>query len=191
MPAVPSHPSLDASKGGRALGAMIFSFFGAVWLEIWDWRAGAGPAAFAVIALLGLTLLARAWLRYRRFAPALALEPETPQKKRAARIFNIVNVGQWVVIVVLGNVLANLGLGKWVVPMAIVVVGLHFVPLAHVFRNRSHYALAAAMVGFAMLYPQLAPGGPADPVGFMGAGLMLWLGALWALREPAREAGTA
>ena len=191
MSAAQSMSGLDASKAGRALGAMIFSFFGAVWLEVWDWRAGAGAALCAAIALAGIVLLASAWLRYRRFAPVLAREPATPEKKRARRIFNIVNIGQWVVIVVLGNVLANLGLGEWVVPMGIAVIGLHFVPLARVFHNRSHLVLAAAMVGFAVAYPQVAPGGPADPVGFMGAGLILWTGALWALREPARPGGGA
>ncbi|WP_440964058.1 hypothetical protein ACL58G_29755 [Massilia sp. GER05] len=35
---------------------------------------------------------------------------------------------------------------------------------------------------FAALYPRLASGGPAAPVGFLGAGLILWLSAAWALR---------
>ena len=181
--------SVDATLAGRALGAMIFAFFGAMWLEVWDWRAGAGLAAGAAIALLAAGLLGVAYRRYRRFAPALALVPETPEKRRSDRIFNIVNAGQWIVIVVLGNVLANVGLGAWVVPMAIAVVGLHFVPLAFVFRNRAHFVLAAAMVGFALLYPRVAPGGAEDPVGFLGAGLLLWASVLWALRPPASHRG--
>ena len=167
---------------------MVLSFFGAAWLEAWDWRAGAGPVACAVIAALGLALLATAYRRYRRYAPALALVPATPEKRRARRVFNIVNAGQWLVIVVLGNVLANLGLGAWVIPMAIGVVGLHFLPLARVFDNPAHYVLGAAMVVFALVYPRVAPGGPLDPVGFLGAGVLLWLSVLWALRRPARSA---
>ena len=66
--------------------------------------------------------------------------------------------------------------------MAISVVGLHFVPLAYVFRYPPHYVLAAALVGYAAAYPQVAAGGPADPVGFLGAGLLLWGSALWSLR---------
>lgn len=182
-----SSSSVAATLAGRATGAMFLAFFGAMWLEVWDWRAGAGLAACVAIALLALGLLSVAYRRYRRFAPALARVPQTPEKRRARRIFNIVNGAQWVVIVVLANVLANAGLGAWIVPMAIVVVGLHFVPLAFLFRNPAHHVLAAAMIGFALLYPRLAPGGPADPVGFLGTGLLLWAAVLWALRPPARN----
>jgi len=185
MQAIHSAPGAQARQASRAIGALFFSVFGAILLEVWDRRAGAGAALFCGIALLGIALAASAWLTYRRNAPALALEADSSEKKRADRVFHIVNVGQWVVILVLGNVLANLGLGSWVVPMGIVVIGLHFVPLAHVFRNPSHYLTAAAMIGFAIVYPRLAPGGPADPIGFLGAGLILWMNALWALRRQA------
>jgi hypothetical protein len=176
--------SIGALRARRAFGAMIFTFFGAVLLGIWGRRVGASAAIVVAIAVLGIVLLASAYRRYRRFAPILAMEPDTPAKKRADRIFNIVNAGQWVVILVLGNVLANMGLGDWVVPMGIFVIGLHFLPLAYAFRNTAHYFLGTALVGFAIAYPQVASGGPADPVGFLGTGLILWLGALWALRGP-------
>jgi hypothetical protein len=179
----------DALIASRAIGALFFGFFGSVLLEVWDFRAGAGIMPAIVIGTLGLTLLARAWLRYRRHAPALAQVTDTPQKRRADRVFNIVNVGQWILILVLGNVLANLGQDAWVVPMAIVVIGLHFVPLAHVYRNRPHYMTAFAMVAFAIVYPLLARGGPKDPIGFLGAGLILWLSAAWAVR-PGQTATT-
>ena len=177
--------SPEALAASRATGAIFLSVFGAILLEVWDRRSAAGLAASALIALLGIVLAGSAWLRYRRHAPALACEPETPEKKRAERIFRMVNVGQWAIILVLGNLLANIGMRAWVVPTAIVVIGLHFVPLAYVFRNPPHYATAIALVGFALLYPRMAAGGPADPVGFLGIGLILWLSAIWALRRRA------
>lgn len=175
--------NLDAEAGGRAFGAMLFSCFGAILLEVWDRRSGAGTLLFILIALLGIALVLSAWRGYRRHAPALASRAKTPEQRRADRVFHIVNGGQWLLIVVLGNVLANIGLGAWVVPMAITVIGLHFVPLAYVFRNPPHYLTAAALVVFALAYPQLASGGPADPVGFLGIGLVLWASAMWALRR--------
>lgn len=171
-----------ARLAGRATGAMFFFGFGALWLEGWAQRSHAGVPWFVGIAVLAVLLFAFAWRRYRVYAPALAEEQETPQRRRAKRVFNIVNTAQWVVIVVLGNVLANLGHGAWVIPMAIVVVGLHFFPLAHVFGNRAHYVTGAVMVGFALLYPFIAAGGPASPLGLLGAGLILWCSAAWALR---------
>jgi len=183
MQAIHPAPGARARQASRAIGALFFSVFGAVLLEVWNRRAGAGAGLFSVIAVLGLALAASAWLTYRRHAPALADEADTPARKRADRIFHIVNAGQWIVILVLGNVLAHFGFGAWVVPMGMIVIGLHFVPLAHVFRNPPHYVTAAALVGFAILYPRYAAGGPADPVGFLGAGLILWMNALWALRR--------
>jgi hypothetical protein len=179
-----------APAARRAMGALIFGFFGSVLLEVWDSRANAGLPLAMIIAVLGLALFATAGLRYRRHAPALVGEADTPEKLRADRVFNIVNVGQWVLILVLGNVMANLGWADWVVPMAIVVIGLHFLPLAQVYRNPSHYVTAFAMVAFAVSYPLLAPGGARDPIGFFGTGLILWASAAWALR-PARSIASA
>jgi hypothetical protein len=178
----------DALSARRALGALIFGFFGSVLLEVWNERAHAGLPLALTIGALGLVLFMFAGMRYRRHAPALAGEPDSAEKRRADRVFNLVNLGQWLLILVLGNVMANLGLGDWVVPMAIAVIGLHFVPLARVYRNPPHYLTACAMVALALSYPFLAPGGARDPVGFLGTGLILWMSALWALR-PAR--GTA
>jgi MFS family permease len=173
------------ASAGRAFGAMIFSVFGTVLLGIWNQRTGRDAGLLLGIVLLGIALIVSAWLSYRQHAPALAAEAQTPERQRANRIFYIVNAAEWLLILVLGNVLANTGLGDWVVPMAITVIGLHFVPLAHVFHNPPHYCTAAALVGFALAYPFLAAGGPADPVGFLGTGLVLWLSACWALRRPA------
>lgn len=185
MQVVQTAAKLDATVAGRAIGAMFFIVFGTVLLEVWDRRAAVGTLAFIGIALLGVALLVTAYGIYRRHAPALARDKATPARKRADRVFHAVNAGQWIVILVLGNIMANKGLGDWVVPMAIFVIGLHFVPLAYVFRNPPHYVTAAALMGFALSYPRLAAGGPLDPVGFLGIGLVLWGSALWALRRTA------
>lgn len=181
---------IDAILARRGIGAMVLIVFGTVWLTFWDLQSHAGIAALAVIATFGLGLLVRAWLRYRRYAPALALVPDTPERRRAKRIFNIVNAIQWIFILGLGNVLAHHGLVAWVLPMAILVVGLHFLPLAHVFHNPPYYLTGLAMAAFAVAYPFIVEGGPGNPVGGLGAGLILWLTAAWTLRSgtlPARS----
>nr|WP_176936531.1 hypothetical protein [Massilia sp. PDC64] len=181
MQATASIPA-QAQLAGRATGAMFFSVFGAVWLEGWARSAHAGMPAGVGIAVLALALLVVAWRRYRRYAPALAQEQDTPERRRMKRVFNIVNAGQWIAIFVLAQVLIHLGQGAWIIPMAIAIIGLHFLPLAHVFKNPPHYVTGLAMVAFAGLYPLLAGDGPTAPVGFLGAGLILWLSAAWALR---------
>jgi hypothetical protein len=179
-------PLDDATLANRAVGAMMFFVFGAVWLEGWARQSGAGwphyVAIAAAIAVAGLALAAMAWRRFRRHAAARARHGATPERRRIDRLFHIVNAVTWTVIVIAGNVLANTGRGAWVIPMAIFVLGLHFLPLARIFRNPPHYLTGAALLVLAVLYPLLASGGPSDPVGFLGAGLVLWLSALWALR---------
>jgi hypothetical protein len=74
------------------------------------------------------------------------------------------------------------------VPWAILVVGVHFLALVPVFHRSSHVATGAALIVLAVAYPLLATGGPDNPVGLLGTGLILWASALWALRpaSPAR-----
>jgi hypothetical protein len=175
--------SNHASSAKRAFGAIVFSCFGALLLEIWGKKIGASIAVFILVASIGFVLAFTAYLRYRHVAPALAQELNTPAERQADRVFNLVNIGQWLVILILGNVFANVGLVDWVVPMGIFVIGLHFLPLAYVFRNPSHYVLGAALISFAAIYPFSANRGPNDPIGFLGTGLILWLAALWALRS--------
>lgn len=177
--------SSEARMAGRATGAMFFFVFGAVWLEGWAGSAGAGVPVFVAIAALALVLLGVAWRRYRRYAPALARQGDTPERRRMKRVFNIVNAAQWIVIFVLAQVLIHAGLSAWIIPMGMAIIGLHFLPLAYVFRHPAHYVTGVAMVAFAALYPLVAAGGPTAPVGFLGAGLILWLSAIWALRTRA------
>jgi hypothetical protein len=173
----------EARLAGQATGAMFFFVFGGVWLEGWAHQSGAGAPVFVIIAALALALLTVAWRRFRRYAPALAREGDTPERRRAKRVFNIVNAGQWIVIFILIQVLNHLGKGAWIIPMAMAVIGLHFLPLAHAFKHPAHYVTGVAMVAWAAVYPLLA--GPTAAMGFLGAGLILWLSAAWAVRPVA------
>lgn len=170
-------------RAGRAIGAMFFSVFGALWLAGWAVRSSASVATCIVIATLGLALTVLAYATWRRHAPVLAAAPVTAQSRRAKRVFNIVNAAQWIFIAVMGNILVNVGLGMWLIPMVIVVIGLHFFPLAYVFANPPHYITGAALLVLGVVYPALAPLGPLDPVGFLGAGLILWGSAAWAIKR--------
>ena len=174
----------DANRGRRAIGAMFYFFFGGAWLEYYAFRVvGTQPVVFIVVALVTATLVVLAYRRYKQHQPALAAEAPSVQQKRADRTFNIVNAGQWVVILVAANVLANVGLSIWVIPCVILVVGLHFLPLGYVFASPPHYVTGIALMVLSVTYPFLAGGGPASPIGCLGTGLILWASAAWALRK--------
>jgi hypothetical protein len=187
MQTAQSQPQGQAVLAARAIGAMFFFAFGGLWLTGWALNSHRGGTWIVPIIVAAAVLCGIARRRYQRHAPALALEKDTPARRRAGRVFNIVNAAQWIVIVGAGIAMRNLGYGIWVIPMAIGVIGLHFFPLAAVFNNPPHYVTGTAMVALAVLYPLLAEGGPASPLGFLGAGIILWLSALWALRPAAAQ----
>jgi hypothetical protein len=111
----------------------------------------------------------------------MAAEAPSHAKQKADRVFNIVNVTQWIIILVVGNILANIGLSHWVIPAAIFIIGIHFLPLAYVFTNRYHFITGSGLIVLSIIYPFLAPSGASDPVGCLGAGIILWISALWAI----------
>jgi hypothetical protein len=172
----------DPKRARRAIGAMFYFAFGGAWLEYYAFQVvGNRPVVLASIALVTAALLVLAYRRYKLHRPALAALAPSPEQKRANRVFNIVNAGQWVVLLVAGNVLVNLGLSSWVIPCIIFIVGVHFLPLGYVFASSSHYVTGVALIVLSVAYPLLATNGPTSPIGCLGAGLILWVSALWAM----------
>ena len=187
-PASEPPPAIAARRASRAIGALFFSLFGGAWLVLWSFRArpegGTVRVVLIVLCILGTAAIFRLALRqYRRHRDALAAEAGSPAKRRADRLFHLVNGGQWLLILIVGNVLANVGRSAWVLPAAILIIGLHFLPLAAIFANPAHHVTGSVLVALALAYPFLATGGPRDPIGCLGAGLILWGSALWALMD--------
>ena len=172
----------DSARAGRTVGAMFFFGFGGAWLALWAQRTLMTPLpAFIVIGAATAALLIYAYKVYSAHAQAATQKVESPEEQRRSRNFHIVNAGQWVLILIVGNVLANLGQGDWVIPAVIFIVGLHFLPLARNFDNPPHYVTGAALMLLAVVYPLVAANGPRNTIGCLGAGLVLWASAAWAL----------
>ena len=173
--------SADSGRADRAFGAMIFTVFGSLWLEAWVWFAERNRGwLYVLVGAVGVGLFGAALRIYRRNRPADSAKPESDVERRNNRLFHIINFGQWAVILVGVNVLNNTGLGAWDIPFIILVIGAHFLPLAHLFKRPTHYVTGVALVLFAVGYP-LTAAGPQSSVGPFGAGLILWASALWAL----------
>ena len=169
----------SAARAGAAVGSAIFAVFGAGWLIAWSEKTmGNAPVVWAAIVLLGLAMLLTAYRQFKRNRDAHAAQADTPQSKRAAKVFNLVNVGQGLAIFLALNVANNIGHPEWFVPAFIFVVGAHFIPLAPLFKAPRHYVVGFALIVLALAYPFLAKGGPADPIGCLGTGLILWVSAI-------------
>ncbi|HEX7090112.1 MAG TPA: hypothetical protein VF192_08240 [Longimicrobiales bacterium] len=201
-------PLEPAVRAGRAIGAMSLACFGAVWLAAACLMSvGAQPVILAGIACgaVCICLVARHQLReYRRRPtarveppatageppttaaepPAIAAEPpaiaaaEPPPGAHLGRAFHIVNAAQWILIAAAAAGLGRAGHPEWIEAAVVAIVGLHFLPLAAVFRHPRLYLTGAAMITLAVVYPLTAADGPASPIGCLGAGLILWASAV-------------
>jgi hypothetical protein len=174
--------TVSSARASRAIGAMFFSIMGAAWLTLWSIRAyGVQGEILTLIAICTVFIFTAAFRVFLTNREAHAQESLSPAKQKADKVFNIVNFGQWILVLVVGNVLNNIGHPEWILASAMCIIGLHFIPLAHVFKNPSLYFTGTIMVLWALAYPFIAKGGAANPIGCLGAGITLWGSALYAL----------
>jgi hypothetical protein len=174
--------STESDLARRAIGAMFLFPFGGAWLAYYVFRvSGWNVAALVVVTLATVGLFALAYSRYKKHHLALKAESPSPAQKKADKLFNIINASQWIAIFIVGNVLNNVGLFRWFVPCIMLIVGLHFIPLARILRNPPHYFTGAALIAAAVAYPLLTPSGPVSAIGCLLAGVILWASALRAV----------
>jgi len=169
-------------RAKRATGAMFFSVFGGVFFIVGLLR-GYGyypiPLIFIIAATLGI--FGAALYHYNQNKFSLAENANSPEEKKNDKLFHFINAGQWVVILIGGNVLANIELSSWIIPMAICIIGLHFLPLAKLFQYRPHYITGALLFVWGICYPLFLPRGGENPFGCFAAGTILWLSAMYGL----------
>ena len=171
-------------RAKRAIGAMFVGGFGYIW--IMSWAVQAHPwnwALLAGITLLASILMVTAVNVYRTNKSATVDCENSEANKKTNRIFHIINAAQWICVFIIANVLNNLGKSEWIVAAIIVVVGLHFIPLARLFRYFPHYVVGTALIIWATCYPSITPGGATDALGCLGTGVILWCSALFALTK--------
>ena len=107
------------------------------------------------------------------------------------RVFNLVNAGQWVAVFAVAGILSMSHLENLFLPAVILIVGAHFIPLARLFNYPPHYITGAAMMLLAVSFPLVASEGPTSGIGALGAGLILWLSAAWAISPFSQAPSTA
>lgn len=184
LSAVAPELARQARRGGRAMGALFFALFGAVWLlvglSLAHWR---GLTPIILLAVLTAVLSGAAARVLANSRGAMAAQGDLPERRRMRRWFGSINLAQWGAIIAAVYVLQRLDLAAWIAPAVMLIVGLHMLPLARLFRYRAHYLTGGALIATALVYPFAAPGGPSSPSGCLIAGAVLWLSAAWALRQ--------
>lgn len=139
---------------GAAIGALVLSWFGAFWAfaSILHWPR----ATFWTWALAGIPVVALTLFSILRMIGAAGL-PEAAdgaqaarEGKRMGRNFGIICGIEFALIGGASALLARSG-RPLLIPVAIaLIVGLHFLPLARVFRLPVYYATGVLCVAFAL-----------------------------------------
>ena len=170
---------------GRSNAAMVLSVFGACWLLVsCAYFNRLNGWIVSAIALIALTYFVTA-VRLRKEAKSLPADSLTQdEKKRNDRSFGILNGITWTAIGILFLALPRFNLSNYVFPSVVAVVGLHFLPMPPLYRNRANRITGIAMVLCAIACAILlrADGARMAAAVTLCAGLILWVSAASALQ---------
>ena len=167
---------------------MFLAFFGGVWLALASWANHPGNALqLGAIALIGALLFLLGLLAVQRHPDPKASRAHSAAQAREWKRFGMLNGVQWGAITALIAALNIAGRPDWITPGIMLIVGLHFLPLAAMFRYRPHLITGSLLTVLALSYPFLIAGGPASPVGPVCAGLIIWGSAIGMLIDIARH----
>lgn len=163
---------------GRAIGVLILTGFGTVWMTLGlramgrdsVWTASLTGAFALLLVVMGLRLL-----RLARELCRAALRTE--DEARVRRMFAAVNIIQWVTIAVAIVVLNLLHETAYTVPAIAIILGLHLYPLAASFRHAQHYVTGALLVGWAVACIALMTPQQVQGLGSVVAGMIVLVSA--------------
>jgi hypothetical protein len=161
--------------GGRAIGALFFTGFGAIWLLLGLYakqRLTAAPLSLVACGLLALASGAFFLLRRAKALPRVSEDPAM------ARAFKWINIIQWAAVAVVAFAFARFGIDVYVVSAITAIVGLHMFPLARVFRYPMHYVTGTVLVSWAAASVLLFAKDEMQGSTALGTGLILWSSAL-------------
>lgn len=160
-----------------AIGLIVVNVFAAIWCILGLNGAGA-PAWSWPLPALASAIIATLCLRATAGLPARSPE----EGARVGRIIFIWSAAEGVAIVIVLNVLINLGQARLAVPAVAIIVGLHFFPLARGIPMPPYVALGSALTVLgagAMLLPGPYPA----PVAGFGAAILLWFTCIALVRK--------
>ena len=143
---------------GLAIGAAILTAFGLFWALA---AIHAGPslphaAAYAAIAIAVVLIIASVWCALRAQGRE-AQNPEAAERegRHAGMWFGIIFTLEGAIIAAAAIALSRHNLADWIPIVTAFIVGLHFLPLARIFRAPLYYltgifAAAAALASIAI-----------------------------------------
>ena len=164
---------------GMASGMFIMTLFGAAWFS---WGLAATHISHVwlttLLACSGLALLVAAISLFRLGRRTARQDgPPNPDQKRAlrrmGRWYGIIFAAEFVAIWIAVNFLYHFHGDPYIAPVIALIVGIHFVPLARLFRFPGYYLVAAAIIAVSLLSFDI-PCPLRETVVGLGLGAILW-----------------
>jgi hypothetical protein len=190
----PSNLPPRAAVVGVVTGLFLMAFFTLLWSgnTFAAWPVTVAWPIWVVFALLALGFVAQGvrLIRARKRFPAELSEADAQYRRTSGQAFGIIFGAEGLAIGIVVMILNATGNPGYVVPAIALIVGLHFYPMARVFRRTIDLYLATwtTLVGLAGIVA-LAAGAPLDQVtGFVAVGAALATTAygLYIAREAGR-----
>jgi hypothetical protein len=172
--AIPNVSSTAAPLQGRAIGALICGAFGAIWMfEAVYFGAMATPVWLTVVALLSIAFIAwPAAKLYLNSCRGYSSKAETWAS--VSKAYWIIVTIEWVACIVGVNVLSNIGYGGLIPQFVGLVVGIHFVPLAKIFKAPIYNWTGAVMSIGALASFAIPAGNVRNLAAYAICGYALW-----------------
>ena len=145
----PAHPWTPTRLKASATATVVEALFGGVWaIAGASLLNGSVEVAAILLGIVATAVLLFASARLRRSAPEHvdAAPARVDGFAEAQKGLRWVVVLEAVVVVVVIRLLVMADLQPYVAPAIAVVVGLHFLPLARLFRTPTHYFTATLLV---------------------------------------------
>ena len=145
----------DAAVKGIATGLCMMAFFTLIWAAIAFgglhgsiyWLALLIFPAFSIVFIINAIKL----FRIAKYFPKLTSEADIAEGKKMGKWFGIIFGAEGLGIFIGIKVVVNLGHPDLTFPVMALVVGLHFYPLAKVFKRTIDYYLATWCIIIAIL----------------------------------------
>ena len=136
----------DAAVKGIARGLFLMASFSTIWTGIAFGGLNGTVYAFAlaIFPVLAVFFVVKgiALHKLAKYFPQVTSDADKAEGKRMGKWFGIIFGAEGLLIFVGVNVVINLGYPDLVIPTIALVVGLHFFPLAKVFKRTVDYYLA-------------------------------------------------
>lgn len=165
------------ANAGRGWGVMALTGFGALWLYNAAINSPIPHVSAYVVLAIAAAMIAGGLLLVVRTPKVEESEPDKAESHRFWLVFGAEGAAIFAVIVLF----QLWHLVEYIVTAVAVIVGIHFLPLASLFRAPTYYLAGTALIAVPLALVFVFRGAPLIVDTAWAAGVILWVTALHSL----------